>query len=108
MDDPIPQFTHFVTTLKEQFPDLAYIHVIEPRVAGDRDHDVRSQKNHAANDFLREIWAPNPYITAGGYNRENAISQADDRENELVAFGRIFIANVSLLYASFDSRLISH
>lgn len=96
MDDPIPQFTHFVTALKEEFPGLAYIHIIEPGVAGDQYYDVQFQQRHAANDFLRDIWAPNAYITAGGYNREDAISQADNRENELVAFGRVFIANVSL------------
>ncbi|KAF5353345.1 hypothetical protein D9756_007794 [Leucocoprinus leucothites] len=96
MEDPVPQFTHFVTTLKQEFPDLAYIHVIEPRVAGDRDDNVRGQKPHAANNFLRDIWAPRPYMSAGGYDRQDAIRQADERENELVAFGRTFIANPDL------------
>lgn len=67
-------------------------------MAGDRNHDVRAQKRHAANDFLRDIWAPKVYISAGGYDRDDALRQADERGNELVAFGRIFIANVSLLH----------
>ncbi|KAF9444072.1 NADH:flavin oxidoreductase/NADH oxidase [Macrolepiota fuliginosa MF-IS2] len=96
MDDPLPQFDHFVSTLKSEFPDLAYIHVIEPRVAGDKDHDTQTNKRHAANDFLRNIWAPKPYISTGGYDRADAIRQADERENELVAFGRIFISNPDL------------
>ncbi|KAJ3576064.1 hypothetical protein NP233_g693 [Leucocoprinus birnbaumii] len=96
MDDPVPQFTYFVTRLKEDFPDLAYIHVIEPRVAGDRDHNVRAEKPHASNDFLRDMWAPRPFISAGGYTRQDAVKQADERENELVAFGRTFIANPDL------------
>ncbi|KXN86852.1 putative inactive dehydrogenase EasA [Leucoagaricus sp. SymC.cos] len=95
IDDPVPQFSHFVSWLKQEFPDLAYIHVVEPRVAGDRDNETRLQRRHAANDFLRDIWFPKPYISAGGYNRQDAIRQANARENELIAFGRVFIANVS-------------
>ncbi|KXN87829.1 putative inactive dehydrogenase EasA, partial [Leucoagaricus sp. SymC.cos] len=94
MKDPIPQFTHFVTTLKQEFPDLAYIHIIEPEVVGDKDnHD---SVKHANNDFLREIWTPSPYLTAGGYDRQKGIREADARSNELVVFGRTFIANPDL------------
>ena len=38
MKDPIPTFTYLVTKLKEQHPNLAWIHVVEPRVTG---HDER-------------------------------------------------------------------
>jgi NADPH2 dehydrogenase len=95
MNDPVPQFTHFVSTLVQEHPDLAYIHVIEPRVAGDKDSNTLDQKPHESNDFLRQLWAPRLYISAGGYRREDAMRRADERDNELVAFGRIFIANVS-------------
>lgn len=100
MKDPIPQFTHFLTTVKQEFPNLAYIHVIEPRVSAGEDYNVREEKPHASNDFLRDIWAPKPYISAGGFDRQDAIRQAGERENELVAFGRTFIANVSILPVS--------
>ena len=30
MDDPIPTFTYVVEKLKEQHPDLAYLHVVAP------------------------------------------------------------------------------
>ncbi|KAJ3576063.1 hypothetical protein NP233_g692 [Leucocoprinus birnbaumii] len=96
MDNPIPQFTYFVEKLRREFPDLAYIHVIEPRVAGDRDDNVGAQKSHSANDFLRDIWAPKPYISAGGYSRFNAVQRTQERQNELIAFGRWFISNPDL------------
>jgi NADPH2 dehydrogenase len=47
-----------------------------------------------SNDFLREIWQPRPFISAGNYTRESAMRAADET-GELVAFGRSFISNVS-------------
>lgn len=38
MKDPIPTFTYLVRKIKESHPDLAWIHVVEPRVTG---HDER-------------------------------------------------------------------
>ena len=47
-----------------------------------------------SNDFLRTIWYPRPYISAGGYTKELATEVINLHSNELVAFGRQFIANV--------------
>ena len=33
MEDPIPTFSYLVKRLAEDFPELAYLHVIEPGVA---------------------------------------------------------------------------
>jgi NADPH2 dehydrogenase len=33
MEDPKPTFSYFVSQAKEKFPDLAYLHVIEPQTA---------------------------------------------------------------------------
>ena len=46
------------------------------------------------NDFIREIWAPRPLISAGGHTRESALAFAE--RGDLVAFGRMFISNVSI------------
>jgi NADPH2 dehydrogenase len=93
MTDPIPQFTYFVSVLKKRHPKLAYLHVIEPRVSGIED---RTADTHESNDFLREIWQPRSYISAGGYiTRENAI-QVAEQMGGLIAFGRMYISNVSL------------
>lgn len=37
MDDPIPTFLHLVKQMVKRFPDLSYIHLVEPRVAGNED-----------------------------------------------------------------------
>lgn len=46
-----------------------------------------------SNDFLRAIWKDKPYISAGGFTRDIAIKDADER-GELIAFGRYYISNV--------------
>lgn len=47
-----------------------------------------------SNDFLRDIWRPRPFISAGGYHRELALETAE-KKGDLIAFGRSYIGNVS-------------
>lgn len=37
MDDPKPTFKYLVESIKELYPDFAYIHVVDPRAEGNRD-----------------------------------------------------------------------
>ena len=39
MSDPIPTFTYLISEIKTRHPNLAYMHVIEPRVEADVDRD---------------------------------------------------------------------
>jgi 2,4-dienoyl-CoA reductase-like NADH-dependent reductase (Old Yellow Enzyme family) len=99
MKDPIPQFSYMIKTAKERFPSLAYVHVVEPRI----DEIVNPEDDKhpdASNDALRAIWKPKPYIAAGGFTRQHALETADTHGN-LIAFGRLFIANVSGSYVYF-------
>lgn len=97
MKDPIPQFTYFVNQLKNTYPDLSYLHVVEPRVSGSVTFD-RQSLTHESNDFLRKLWSPNVFISAGGYTRETALERAEESEtNELIGFGKLFIANPDLV-----------
>ncbi len=96
MNDPKPTYTYLVTQIKERFPNLAYIHVVEPRISGVFDRETFPEE--WSNDFIREIWSPRPLITAGGYGRETAMEAADKTPGNLIAFGRHFIANVSTLH----------
>ncbi|KAJ7871137.1 hypothetical protein B0H14DRAFT_3083814 [Mycena olivaceomarginata] len=79
--DPRPTYTYLVTQLSSRFPDLAYLHVVEPRVDGATT--LSAVKEGHSNDFLREIWGDRPFISAGG---------------DLVAFARPYIANPDLPY----------
>ncbi|KAG6914368.1 hypothetical protein DXG01_000734 [Tephrocybe rancida] len=92
MSDPIPQFSHLVTSLRDTHPSLAYVHVVEPRVNGtyDREHET-----HESNDFLCKTWGERPYISAGGHTAETAV-QAAERDTELVAFRRYYTSNPDL------------
>ncbi|KAK7691371.1 hypothetical protein QCA50_004769 [Cerrena zonata] len=103
MKDPIPTFTYLVTRLAELHPDLAYLHVVEPRITP--DGQTKEVKPGQSNDFLRKIWAPRPLMSAGGYTLESAGEIISANPNELIAFGRHFIANPDLpkrLYAGVE------
>ncbi|KAI0927728.1 hypothetical protein AcV5_008187 [Taiwanofungus camphoratus] len=91
MKDPIPTFSYLASKIAENYPDFAYLHVIESRVTGniDREHATEDE----SNDFLRKIWAPRPFISAGGYTRETALEVAEEN-GDLIAFGRSFIADI--------------
>jgi NADPH2 dehydrogenase len=92
MNDPLPQFTYLCRELKERFPSLAYLHVVEPRVDAGMDRADGGVAG-ATNDPIRAIWTPKPYISAGGFQPETAFQSANEH-NDLIAFGRYFIANV--------------
>ncbi|KAJ7106649.1 hypothetical protein C8R44DRAFT_843123 [Mycena epipterygia] len=73
MLDPLPTFSYVIARLAARYPDLAY-----------------------SNDALHALWAPRPFIRAGGFTREGAIKVAERGESELVAFGRLYISNPDL------------
>ncbi|KAF7346080.1 NADH:flavin oxidoreductase/NADH oxidase [Mycena sanguinolenta] len=94
-DDPMPTYAHLVTELRDRYPDLAYLHAVEPR--SDGDGDASSTGVHHSNDFLRKIWGNKPFISAGGYTRASAIAVAEEK-GDLIAFARPYIANPDLPY----------
>ncbi|KDQ28748.1 hypothetical protein PLEOSDRAFT_1038318 [Pleurotus ostreatus PC15] len=96
MQDPKPTYTYLVTRIKELYPHLAYIHVVEPRANGSGDRAPGESRADESNDFIRDIWGERPLISAGGYTRETALRQAEARPNELIAFGRWYISNPDL------------
>jgi NADPH2 dehydrogenase len=90
MKDPIPTFSYIATQIRDRHPNFAYLHAIEPRVHGFED---RESLPNESNDFLRKIWAPKPFISAGGYGRSNGIERSE-QTGDLIAYGRYFISNV--------------
>ncbi|KAI5892083.1 FMN-linked oxidoreductase [Schizophyllum commune H4-8] len=95
MADPIPQFSYFVKELKSRHPEFAYIHVVEPRVHGPETVNEKDIEAREQNNFLREIWSPRPYISAGAYTRDLALKTAEEK-GDLIAFGRYYISNPDL------------
>ncbi|KAF8520636.1 putative NADPH2 dehydrogenase chain OYE2 [Hysterangium stoloniferum] len=92
--DPIPQFTHFITSIRDAYPNFAYIHFIEPDL--DRNPD-----DTGSNDPFRALWAPRPFLSANGYTPENAEMAAN--KGDIVAFGRYFISNHILTSGPYNS-----
>ncbi|ETW82310.1 hypothetical protein HETIRDRAFT_427371 [Heterobasidion irregulare TC 32-1] len=94
MPDPIPTFSALATRLRDSYPDLAFLHVVEPRIAGGLD-STAPVDDEESNDFLREIWGTKPYLAAGGFTRDTAIETVEQKGG-LVVFGRHFISNPDL------------
>jgi NADPH2 dehydrogenase len=95
MKDPLPTFTRLVERIRDEHPNLAYIHAVEARVVGDTSVAVTDENRVHSNEALRKIWGDRPFIAAGGMDRAKAIDTVE-KYGGLVAFGRHFLANPDL------------
>lgn len=93
MTDPIPQFSHLFKGLKEL--GLAYIHVVESRVAGNADIESAEKI-----DFALDVWGrTSPVLIAGGFKPESAKRAVDEEYKDkdvAIVFGRYYISNPDL------------
>lgn len=90
--DPEGLFTYVARELATL--NLAYLHLIEPRVLGNVD-DESKDPNPVAAQLIRKHY-PGTIIAAGGFNGDNAEAIVQAGDADLVAFGRHFIANPDL------------
>ena len=97
MKDPIPTFAALTSELKKRFPDLAYLQVTEARF--DDRVDKSEVRQDTRNDFLRDLWAPKPYISTGAATFKTGIENAE-KKGDVIAYGRYYLANVSIHYIS--------
>ncbi|OJT96570.1 MAG: alkene reductase [Rhizobium sp. 63-7] len=96
--DPEPQalFTHVVEKLAAY--GLAFIHVIEGATGGARDH----QQGDTPFDYTalraayKKAGGTAGWMVNNGYDRDLAIDAVESGKADLVAFGRLFIANPDL------------
>ncbi|HHP7230830.1 MAG TPA: alkene reductase [Xenococcaceae cyanobacterium] len=72
---------------------LAYLHIVEPRIKGDTN--VEDDSSGLGVKFFRPLFQ-GTLITAGGYTRETGNAVLADGDADLVAYGRLFIANPDL------------
>ena len=93
MVDSDPQATFgYLAEQLNQF-ELAYLHVVEPRIKG--TETIVADAEPVAVRQLRAIFK-GPLIAAGGFERDGAAAVVDSGSADLVAFGRHFIANPDL------------
>ncbi|KAK9852132.1 hypothetical protein WJX84_008064 [Apatococcus fuscideae] len=93
VDDDKPNETNIYLTEQLNKFGLAYIHFVEPRIAGNTDCDVRHESYNT--EHFRKIWN-STFISAGGYNRERAIEAVQSNHTDLVCLGRHYLANPDL------------
>jgi N-ethylmaleimide reductase len=88
--DPVDTFTHVARALDGR--GLAYMHVVEAPVgtSGPDDRQVCSTA------LVRESYS-GTIITAGGYTLETGEHALESHSADLVAFGRLFLANPDLV-----------
>ncbi|KAL5532379.1 hypothetical protein ACEPAF_5949 [Sanghuangporus sanghuang] len=99
MKHPEPTFAYLVSRIRAAYSRFSYIHVVEPRIAGSTEREALEGES---NDFLRAIWkGPDSeknhsvYFSAGGYDVEGAIKDAEEK-GDLIVFGRHYISNPDL------------
>jgi N-ethylmaleimide reductase len=91
MDDPDPAglFGYVITKLNDY--NLAYLHLVEPMLPLDNHpHMVKEVAR-----FFRPLWK-GALITAGNYNFEKGEKAIEQGIADLVAYGRLIIANPDL------------
>ena len=98
MKNPEPQFSYFTEQLKKL--KLAYIHVVESRLAAPNP-DARAS-DIGSVDFILDIWGnTSPVLLAGGYSPEAAYKAVDEKHKDkdiAIVFGRYFISNPDLVF----------
>ncbi|KAI9924651.1 Chanoclavine-I aldehyde reductase fgaOx3 [Aspergillus wentii] len=95
MEDPIPQFSYLARKVAEF--KLAYVHLVEARIAGYAD----VESGESLDFFLAEYSRASPVIVAGGYTADTAREAVDVKykdEEVVVAMGRMFISNPDLVF----------
>ncbi|OUL68264.1 alkene reductase [Paraburkholderia hospita] len=91
--DPEATFS-YVARLLDSY-EIAYLHVIEPRVKG--DDTLHHDHPPVATKYLRKHFS-GPIIAAGGFDGASAIATVESGDADLVAFGRHFSSNPDLPY----------
>lgn len=89
--NPLALFGHVAEVLNKY--NLAYLHLIEPRVKGNAE--IAEGLQPVASMHLRKIYN-GLIIAAGGFDQAGAEAILEDGYADLVAFGRHFIANPDL------------
>jgi N-ethylmaleimide reductase len=94
VSDTDPHATYGYVAKRLNDYDLAYLHVIEPRIRGNEDNANFKESDVSSKD-LRRIFK-GTIVAAGGFTRESAEELISAGQGDLVAFGRMFVSNPDL------------
>jgi N-ethylmaleimide reductase len=90
---PVELYSYVLQELDKR--DVGYVHLIEPRMFGNRENEYFKGKGNVAASLLRKSFS-GTLIIAGGFNRQSAIDIVEEGLADMVAFGRYFISNPDL------------
>ncbi|SEK12840.1 alkene reductase [Paraburkholderia diazotrophica] len=93
MSDSDPHATFGYVAERLNSYDLAYLHVIEPRIRGIVEQETSA--SDVTSKDMRRIYK-GTLIAAGGFTGQSAEQIVVDGDADLVAFGRMFISNPDL------------
>ncbi|MGO4408187.1 alkene reductase [Bosea sp. RAF48] len=95
MDDETPEktFGYIVDELDKR--NLAYLHLVEPEIVGTEKHAVLDPRWDAIIRDLRRRFH-GVLMLAGGYDGSKAAEALETGRADIIAFGRLFIANPDL------------
>lgn len=91
--DPTTTFRYLVAQL-DSF-ELAYLHIIEPRITGPEDREAGYYSEPVASRDLRPYYH-GKIIAAGGFKSESAEDMLKSGDADMIAFGRLFTSNPDL------------
>lgn len=86
-----PLYTHVIERLNEY--DLAYLHLVEPRMFG--DYDISTYDLPLSSKTWRPLFK-GTLISSGGHLKESASVLLNHAQADLIAFGRLAISNPDL------------
>lgn len=86
----VETWTYLTQAIQDKYPNLAYLHFVESRVAGNED-----KVGVESLEPFHKIWK-GLFLRAGGLTLESATASADANENDVLVFGRYFISNPDL------------
>ncbi len=91
--DPVGLFSYVLSELSRR--RIAYAHIIEPRASLAGGQEGTNSDAPRTSEIFRSAFT-GALISAGGYNREDAMRVVEQGVADAVAFGRLFIANPDL------------
>lgn len=92
-DTPEKTFGYIVDELDKR--GLAYLHLVEPEIVGTQKDEKHDPRWDAIMMDLRRRYR-GVLILAGGYDAEKAEAALASKRADMIAFGRLFIANPDL------------
>ena len=97
--DPVALFSHVLSHLVAS--QIAYAHLVEPRSSGAGGSEASITSAPATAKLFRSYCQGSlglslPLISAGGYNRAEAMHAVESGVADAIAFGRLFISNPDL------------